>query len=110
MTDFAQELEDAAALTATLVKGLRWLEREGPSEGQLQYICNDIQRLAEQFKNALDKTNERTHGKEIDKLRGLLQTVRSVSSRLNETQNELYLRLHVLDALENLDKTQQKEK
>lgn len=103
MSDYVKQLEDAAKLTGRLVKGLRWLENEGPTKARLTCINRDVQRLAGEFAAALDNSNERTHGREIEKLRGLLGTVQMLSKHLHATALDLHLRVHVLDALESLD-------
>lgn len=103
MTDFANELESAARLTQRLVQGLRWLEHQGPSEGRLASIKLDIDRMASDFGAALDRSNTATHGKEIDKLRGLSQSVLGLVQRLGDASRDLHLRIHVLDALERLE-------
>lgn len=101
--DYAAELERAARLTQRLVKGLRWLETEGPTEGRLRSIEGDVHRLAKEFSAALDKDNWRTHGTELQKLGCLIGTVQMLRKHLDGLAQDLHLRVHVLDALENLD-------
>lgn len=102
-TDFAKELQAAAEMTQALVRGLRWLEREGPTEGRLASVRQDLVRLIRDFDAVLDKTNTRTHGNEKEKLQGLGQILAGLITRLIETSRDVHLRVHVLYALEQMD-------
>lgn len=102
--DYATQLEEAAKMTQKLVKGLTWLEKEGPSEQRLKFLCQDINRLAEEFSRVVEQGRgpimDGIEVSEADRLRGLYQTVKGLQRNMSETAEHIFLRLHVLDALE----------
>ena len=97
-----EDLEKAAKLTKRMVDGLTWLEKQGPTKGRLECISKDIERLSKDFQSALApaKAGDTT---EINKMRSLLGNIGLMLRHLHEASEHLFLRIHVLDALEQLD-------
>ncbi len=103
MSDMINELEKAARLTKRMVDGLTWLEKQGPSKARLECLCRDMERLSKDFQKNItsSKQGEPT---EINKMRDLLGTIGLMQRHLHEASEHLFLRIHVLDALEQFDK------